>query len=383
MLNQAKREKLEWGILLCIVALMMAMVWHYSCRDSGFQRYNQASVSYEKAVVEKIVEQELTLSGAEEEYFTGVQKVIIRFREGDQKGETMELEHYVTLTHNVPVKQGTKVILCVDRPEHAQAYYTIYNYDRTIPLIGILLGFILLLLLIGRYRGLRACIGLCFTLTVIVCYMMPNLYDGNQPWITILTAIASATVVSCFCISGLEERTLYHILNTVAGTLSAAVIYFFLMHIFPLSVGMMEEAESLQLISNATGLSLHSILFSGVMIGALGAVMDVAVSLGSALWEIKENAPSLSRKMLVQSGMNIGKDMIGTMANTLILAFLGGSLPALFVYLSYGVQRQQFLSSDFLAMEVAMGIAGSTAVILTVPISALVWASVLGKGETQ
>ena len=136
----------------------------------------------------------------------------------------------------------------------------------------------------------------------------------------------------------------------------------------------MEETESLILITQATGMRLNGILFGGIMVAALGAVMDVAVSLGAALYEIQILNPKISGRELFQSGMNIGRDMIGTMTNTLILAFAGGSLSTLLVFISYGIQFNQLISSDFFAVEVVQGIAGSSAVILTVPITAMVCA---------
>lgn len=136
----------------------------------------------------------------------------------------------------------------------------------------------------------------------------------------------------------------------------------------------MEETESLILITQATGMRLNGILFAGIMVAALGAVMDVAVSLGVALYEIQILNPKISGRELFQSGMNIGRDMIGTMTNTLILAFAGGSLSTLLVFISYGIQFNQLISSDFFAVEVVQGIAGSSAVILTVPITAMVCA---------
>lgn len=136
----------------------------------------------------------------------------------------------------------------------------------------------------------------------------------------------------------------------------------------------MEETESLILITQATGMRINGILFAGIMVAALGAVMDVAVSLGAALYEIQILNPKISGRELFQSRMNIGRDMIGTMTNTLILAFSGGSLSTLLVFISYGIQFNQLISSDFFAVEVVQGIAGSSAVILTVPITAMVCA---------
>ena len=123
------------------------------------------------------------------------------------------------------------------------------------------------------------------------------------------------------------------------------------------------------------------ILVASVLISSLGAVMDVAVSMCASLTEIRELNPKIDSKELFKSGMNIGRDMIGTMTNTLILAFTGGALANLIVFMSYGIQFHQLVSSNFLALEIATGISGSAAVVLTVPISAAVTAFGTQKKE--
>ena len=168
-------------------------------------------------------------------------------------------------------------------------------------------------------------------------------------------------------------------LNTVLGTFSAGIVFFLFTKILHITGCCMDEAESLVLISQTTGLQMNQVLFAGIMITSLGAVMDIAVSIGAAMYEIAELNEQLSVKRLFQAGMNIGKDMIGTMTNTLILAFAGGSISTLIVFISYGVQYHQLLSSDYLTMEIAKGVAGSMGVVLTVPISALISALCYGK----
>ena len=109
--------------------------------------------------------------------------------------------------------------------------------------------------------------------------------------------------------------------------------------------------------------------------------MDVAVSIGASLFEIRELNPEITSKELFKSGMNIGRDMIGTMTNTLILAFSGGAITTLMVLISYGVQYNQLISSNYISLEVAKGLAGSAAVVLTVPISAAVCAYAYAKNK--
>ncbi|MBQ9165666.1 MAG: YibE/F family protein, partial [Oscillospiraceae bacterium] len=139
-----------------------------------------------------------------------------------------------------------------------------------------------------------------------------------------------------------------------------------------------DSAEGLLLIAQNTGLNIRTLLFAGMMISSLGAVMDVAVSILSALREVSLAAKRAERGMLFRSGMNMGQDLIGTMSNTLIFAFTGGALSTMLVFYSYGVQTQQLLNSDFLTVELAQGLCSTAAVIMTVPFAAAMGAMFYG-----
>lgn len=367
-----KKRLIENGLFAVVIIWMLFLISSFFQYDSEYKRFNMESIKYEKAVVTDILEQELTLTGADGEYMTGFQRLTVQFTEGDDKGKEIEISHSITLVHNIVCKKGMRVIICADRPEGTEPYYTIYNYDRSAAMWGILATFILVIVLIGKVKGAKSSVGLGFTMAMVVCFMVPALFEGYSPWLVTGFTVIVCSVVSCFCISGLEKKTVCNMIGTSMGGISAGIIYLILANIMHMNAGTMDEAEALQLISASTGMTLEGVMFAGIMVGALGAVMDVAVSMGASLWELKERKPEITSKELFVSGMNIGKDMIGTMTNTLILAFVGGCLPTLLIYISYGIQYHQFISSNFLAIELVQGIAGSMAVILTVPFSAFV-----------
>ena len=379
---EKKKQWLEYGLLIGIIAVMVFGAIGYSRQEYGFQTEGEdSSVQYVKGKVLEIVEQELTESGADGEYILGYQKLRVRVLEGEQKGEELEIDNYITVQHNVLAKEGSAVIVCADCPEGVEPYYTIYNYDRTNGLIIVIAIFVLLVILIGKKQGLRSCIALFFTLEMVFCYLLPRLYEGeNATGITMIT-VALSCAVTCFCIGGVSKKTVLNILSAVLGGISAGVMYEIFSGILHVTGCNIDESETLALVAQTTGLQLEGVLFAAVTVASLGAVMDVAVSLGASLSEKSSLNPEIGGKELFRSGMNIGKDMIGTMTNTLILAFAGGSLATLLVFIAYGVQMHQLMSSNMIALEVAKGLAGSSAVVLTVPISATVCA--LGYGNNQ
>lgn len=181
-------------------------------------------------------------------------------------------------------------------------------------------------------------------------------------------------------INGSSIKTIVAVIATSLGVLIAGLSFLVLSHLIHISGFNTDQAEALILISQQTHLNISDILFSGILISGLGAVMDVGMSLASSLYEVHTLNPTLTRKQLFISGLNIGKDMIGTMCNTLILAFTGSSMTILLAFLAYQIQYPQLMNSDFIAIEMSQGITGTLGIVLTVPISALL-CSLLYKKE--
>ena len=141
----------------------------------------------------------------------------------------------------------------------------------------------------------------------------------------------------------------------------------------------MSDAESMIYIANSSKLHVSDILYAGILISSLGAVMDVSVSIVAAITEIHEKAPDLKAKELFMSGMHVGHDMMGTMSNTLILAFAGGSINTLVFIYAYNYEYLQMINMFDIGIEIIQGVASSMGVILTVPICSLLAACVQGK----
>ena len=141
----------------------------------------------------------------------------------------------------------------------------------------------------------------------------------------------------------------------------------------------MEEAEALLLMKSNFVIGLRGLFVSGILIAAMGAVMDVAMTIASALDEVHRLNPERSRGELFVSGMNIGRDAMGTMANTLVLADVGGALNMLVLIYSYGVSFRQLVNTDFVMIELIRAIAGSMGIFLTVPAVSLICSYLYGK----
>ncbi len=365
------KKMAEYGIIALIFLAMAFMLVTFKDREFSYKQYNTSTLEYVRARVVEITSEELTDTG---DFTAGRQVAQVEIKQGKAKGRVVEIDNIITATHNVVLKEGGRVILIADMPEHTEPYFTLYNYDRSFGTFALIFLFLAAVVIIGGKKGFMSCLGLAFTLCTVVCFLLPSLFEGGNAAVVSVMTIVLSTTVSCFCIGGLSKKTYLNILSTVLGTVTAGIVYFMFMLSIGISGTNISDIDQLVQISHYTGLSLDGILFAGILVSSLGAVMDVAVSIGASLQEIKDLNPKITPKQLFQSGMNIGKDMIGTMTNTLILAFTGGTLSTLIIFLSLGLQFNQLLSSNFLALEIASGISGSMAVVLTVPISAAICA---------
>ena len=134
----------------------------------------------------------------------------------------------------------------------------------------------------------------------------------------------------------------------------------------------MKQGDQLAYMVQGYGIDISGLMFSAILISSIGAVMDVAMSISSAIYEIKFLNKNLSKKDLFISGMNVGKDIMGTMSNTLILAFTGGSLTTIMLMYGYQLKYLQFINLQDIAIDMIQGFSGSIGIILTVPITALI-----------
>ncbi|MBR5514849.1 MAG: YibE/F family protein [Clostridia bacterium] len=355
-------------ILIFIVLGGVFAVW--KTNPINYEMYRTDTISYAKAKVTAVNSQQIEESEDLSGRMKGVQNITVEFTEGERKGKSVTFDNLLSDTHSIDVKTGTKVIVKCDEPENVEPYYTVYQYDRSVAIIIAFGIFFALICIVGKTKGLRAGIALLVSMIVIAFGMLPAVYNGKSPIIVTFIVCVAISAVTLILLNGFSLKTAVAVLSTEIGLLASVLLYALVAEILIVTGYALEETEELILISRHTGLKVSDIMFSGILLGSLGAVMDTAMSIASSLFEIVENNPNIKGNKLFESGMNIGGDMIGTMCQTLVLAFTGGSVASLLVMLSYGTRFNQFLSSDFLAAEILQALTGSFAVILTVPITA-------------
>lgn len=345
---------------------------------------NKAVLPSETGIVESIkYEDAENLNQGES---TTKQLVTVKVLTGNFKGTKRLIENMLTgnPAYDINLTKGNKVVLHVEpnsdtitTPEDVDFFIADIKRDNQIFIFtGI---FFILLLLIGRKKGLTSIISIISTIALIFFMLLPMILNGFCPIASaVLTGIIS-TVITIYLVGGLNSKSSSAIIGTsisliFAGALSMLAIYF--AHL----TGFAGE-ENMFLYTARPDLSFTGILSASMIISALGALMDTAVSIASTVNEIFETDKSLSVKQLFKSGMNVGRDIIGTMSNTLILVYLGSSLTL--VLLSSNIDMNKFFNLNQVATEILSALTGSIAILFCVPITAIIAAYLIKKQQDK
>ena len=307
----------------------------------------------------------------------GDQELEIRILSGDHKDEIMTVTNYMSALFNVDVGQGDRIIVRIMTDEEGSYYASVFNYDRGIVLGVFLLIFFALLAVLGGKKGVGALAGLLLTLGCIWFILIPCLIRGVPAIPVTIGVSAVAAAAGLILLNGYSKKTLCAVCGCVGGVLAAGIAAAAVGTLSPMNGFNMQEAENLILYGADKGLKISGLLVCGVLISALGAVMDVSLGIASSVWEMREQNPEASAGSLFRSGMQIGRDAMGTMANTLILAFAGSSLNMLILVQTYDIPFLQLINTDSIALEVVQSVAGSFGILLTVPLVAFISARLM------
>lgn len=323
--------------------------------------------SYEKAVVTKITKDNL----AEDGNRYGNQELEVEIKSGSLKGENLEAINPNGTLFGAECEVGTSVIVIVSSSEDTNVV-TVYSKDRTNAIYMFILIFTAIVCIIGGKKGIKAILSLAFTFVCIVYIMFPLVYKGNLPvLITILICVVT-TIVTIGMLGGVSKKTVSAIIGTTFGVVISGISALAFGEFAGITGYNVSDIETLNYVAQNTSIKIGQLLFSGIIIASLGAVMDVGMSISSTICEIKETNPGMQAKQLFISGIHVGRDMMGTMTNTLILAFVGSSLSSLMTNYAYDLSYNQLINSYSIGIEIMQGLSGSLGVVLTVPFTAAI-----------
>ena len=342
----------------------------------------EAYAEYENAVITAVLADSTFADPAADNALRGEQLLLAEVKTGQYKGETLQVYGYVGPLYGGQLKVGDGATLLISTYADGTHTATAYEYNR-LPVLAVIVAlFLIATVAVGGKVGAKSLVALAITLVCLFWILIPLLMKGAPTLLTVFLVCAYITVVTMVILGGVQRKTVCAALGTIAGTALSLLFGLAAQSLARVDGLRLADVEPLlQLRQTGTPIGLRGLLVGGIVISALGAVMDVAMSIASALTEVHAVAPERSAKELLRSGMNIGRDMVGTMTNTLILAFLGSGF-ALIIYLySLGLSPHQLISSAYLTIEVVSSISSSIGVILSVPLTAVISSVILTKGK--
>lgn len=310
-----------------------------------------------------------------------VQQVTLRFIAKQKDGTTVAAQQVIdgySTVHLEEVRVGNRVLLYPnpDPATTAAAPYVLDDYQRAGGTLAVCAVFCVLLLVFGRMKGLHTLVSLLLTFGAVFLVFLPLVLGGYNIYLSAIAVCIYVIVSTLLLVNGANAKTLVAIVGCSAGVLFAGLLTVLLSNTLRLSGMASQEAIYLADLGTRNPVDLKAIVFAGILIGAVGAVMDVAMSLASALWELREAAAAPSFGMLLKSGMNIGRDMMSTMANTLVLAYIGSSLSTVLLLVAYASSLDGLFNREMIITEVLQAVIGSMAILLAIPLTSLIASAV-------
>jgi uncharacterized membrane protein len=286
----------------------------------------------------------------------------------------------------VPLKEveaGDKVVLYRLDNQDSEYDYVLGEYLRTnlLMLLGII--FFLLLLLFGRFKGFNTILSLIFTGIAIFAVFIPAVLQGFNIYFWSIITCVFIIIMSLLIIYGANKKSLAAGIGCIVGILISGILTLIMNKALHLTGLVSEESLYIIRMNSQNPIDLKAIIFAAIIIGAVGAIMDMAMSLASALSELHEKLEYSPFTLLVKSGMSIGRDMMGTMTNTLILAYIGSSLSAVLLLVSYNNSLLELLNKEIIVVEVLQAIVGSIGILFTIPLTTLVCGYLFSQRENS
>lgn len=303
------------------------------------------------------------------------QIVKVKVLTGKYKGLERDIDNMLTgnPAYDIPLKKGDHVVLHVEKntPNVVSSDdldFFIADLKRDNTLIFITAFFFICLVIVGRKKGVASLISIAATICLMFFVLMPLILHGFSPIIAAVLVSVLSTIITVYLVGGFNAKSTSAVVGTMLSLIFAALLSMSVIYYARLT-GFAGE-ENMFLYSAHSTLNFKGILAASMIIAALGALMDTSVSIASTINEIYETNKSLTIKQLFISGMNVGRDIIGTMSNTLILVYLGSSLSL--VLLANNIDMQKFFNLNQVATEISSALIGSIAILMCVPITAII-----------
>lgn len=309
-----------------------------------------------------------------------VQRVKIRITKGLDRGIEVNADNNIPSNEpaGFPLSVGDKVVVAKNHATDGTHYYAT-DLSRTRPLLMVTLFFIILILLLGRLRGLMSLVGLTISVAVVMFFIIPRIAAGGHPALIASLGAVMIMVPSLYLAHGFRARTTIAFVGTLI-TLGLAILMDVSFVHYTKLLGSSEEAAFYLQLSQGAPIDIVGVLIGGIIIGTLGVLDDITTAQSAVIHELHEANPSLSTFELYRRGLSVGREHIASLVNTLALAYAGAALPILLLLFINRIQPLWVvLNNQDIAEEIVRTIVGSATLILAVPITTGLAALYFGK----
>jgi uncharacterized membrane protein len=306
----------------------------------------------------------------------GCREIVIIPRSGTFDGERLIFEQPLAS----PIRGGDSILVDIAEQPDGSTQIFFYDFERSTPLILLVLVFVVAIVVLGRWRGVGALAGLAASLVVIVAFVLPALLEGANAVAVALVASGVIAFIALFLAHGFNLATAAALLASIASLAITAVLAW----VFTVTSNLTGLADESIGFLSALGSDINpqGLLLAGVVIGSLGVLDDVTVTQVSAVWELKHARPDADFTELYGRAVRIGRDHISSTVNTLFLAYAGASLPLLLLFREAGQSITSVATREVVAVEIVRALVGSVGLVASVPISTALAAAALASRRT-
>ena len=367
------KNKIIYVITIIISVIYIIVGNKIATKDFTFFE-NNAQVNLEKAVVLEIVgEQEILQQDFEGNNITIGKDIIFKakiLKTGDIVEAKQTFDDYAPLNQR-EIQKGDKLFLYENEEVDGSIAWYADELIRLDGIIVLVIIFIILILIFGRVQGINTIISLIFTCLAIFIVFIPSILSGQNIYISSIITCIYITSMTLLIVYGTNLKSLSAALGCLSGILIAGLLTAIMSNILNITGILNEESVYITYINDST-IDLRAIVFGSIIVGAIGAIMDVAMSLSSSLYELSINIENPKFSQILKSGFEIGRDIMGTMANTLILAYIGSSLSSVLLLCVYNNSLEYLLNKELIIVEVLQMLAGSIGIMMAIPFTTLI-----------
>lgn len=315
---------------------------------------------------------------------TGEQMCEVEILEGKFKGRKSAGANRLSgsLEQDKIFKAGDKVLVTIDYTGDEIRLVTLVDHYRLNYEILLVSLFVIVLVSFAGLVGVKSILSFAFTVLAIWKVLIPLFLLGYNP---VIVGVITTVILVCIIIGlvyGIDRQSLAAIIGSLSGVFVTCIMALFFVSKFKIHGAVMSFSESL-LYSGYQDLNLTEIFIASIFIASAGAVMDVAVDITSAVAEVIEKKPDISKIEAVKSGINVGRSIMGTMMTTLLLAYSGGYIGLLMVFMAQGTPIINILNLKYVSSEILHTIVGSFGLVTVAPFTALASGLLLAKVQSK